>query len=336
MSNNDDNSVRTFRPHEFDESLLESFRYIQSIPGKDVRGKMIDCFNVWLDIDTPDVIRTVKTIVSELHNASLLVDDIEDRSTLRRGVPVAHSIYGVPVVINTANYVYFSALEKCFALQNPDCMRVFVTEILNLHRGQGREIKWREEFSCPTEKEYIDMILDKTGGLFRMAIGLLQPFCHKVVKSDLVALINDLSIYFQIRDDILNLVDPDFFKLKTFAEDLTEGKFSFPVVHSIHYVQQHAQRDTRLIAILRQKTSEVQVKRYAIQIMKETGSLTYAREACQKYKERVLAEINRLGGNPGLVQLITLLDSKLQQLDSQGLLVAKQTDLSSQTSASSF
>ena len=37
------------------------------------------------------------------------VDDIEDNSKLRRGVPVAHSIYGVPSTINTANYVYFQA-----------------------------------------------------------------------------------------------------------------------------------------------------------------------------------------------------------------------------------
>lgn len=37
------------------------------------------------------------------------VDDIEDNSKLRRGMPVAHSIYGVPSTINTANYVYFQA-----------------------------------------------------------------------------------------------------------------------------------------------------------------------------------------------------------------------------------
>lgn len=37
------------------------------------------------------------------------VDDIEDNSKLRRGVPVAHSIYGVASTINTANYVYFQA-----------------------------------------------------------------------------------------------------------------------------------------------------------------------------------------------------------------------------------
>lgn len=48
------------------------------------------------------------------------LDDIEDNSVLRRGVPVAHSIYGVGSTINAANYVMFIALENCIALGDPE------------------------------------------------------------------------------------------------------------------------------------------------------------------------------------------------------------------------
>jgi geranylgeranyl pyrophosphate synthase len=34
------------------------------------------------------------------------IDDVEDNSELRRGIPVAHKIYGVASTINSANYVY--------------------------------------------------------------------------------------------------------------------------------------------------------------------------------------------------------------------------------------
>jgi geranylgeranyl pyrophosphate synthase len=66
-----------------------------------------------------------------LHNASLLIDDIKDSSKLRRGVPVAHNIYGVPLTINAANYIYFLAMQKAFALQHSDVTQIFVGLFLN-------------------------------------------------------------------------------------------------------------------------------------------------------------------------------------------------------------
>jgi geranylgeranyl diphosphate synthase type 3 len=45
------------------------------------------------------------------------MDDVEDNSELRRGIPVAHTIYGVPQTINTANYVYFLAVQELLAIR---------------------------------------------------------------------------------------------------------------------------------------------------------------------------------------------------------------------------
>lgn len=50
-------------------------------------------------------INAIAEMVGVLHNASLMIDDIEDGSRLRRGVPVCHAIYGIPSTINTANYM---------------------------------------------------------------------------------------------------------------------------------------------------------------------------------------------------------------------------------------
>lgn len=47
------------------------------------------------------------------------IDDIQDNSILRRGIPVAHSIYGVASTINAANYVMIIALEKSLELGHP-------------------------------------------------------------------------------------------------------------------------------------------------------------------------------------------------------------------------
>ena len=37
--------------------------------------------------------------------------------------------------------------------------QVFCEQLLELHRGQGMEIYWRDSYICPTEDEYRQMII---------------------------------------------------------------------------------------------------------------------------------------------------------------------------------
>jgi len=300
-------------PHGEDNFLLEPFNYINSVPGGDVRGKLIDSFQLWLNVPTNQVLSDVKTIVAHLHNASLLIDDIEDNSKLRRGIPVAHNIFGVPSVINCANYVYFMALDLCRKLENREAMDVFVEEMLNLHRGQGHDIMWREKGECPSEEEYCDMVVNKTGGLFRLSVGLMQSFATKNKDTDFTPLLNKLGLYFQVRDDLINVADTEYMKLKSFCEDLTEGKFSLPVIHSI----QSNKADKRLLLILKQRTEDMDVKKYAQKIMLQSGSMRYTRERCISIKNDIVALIEDLGGNPPLMHLVEKLDEQVEGLECQ-------------------
>ncbi|KAK3748164.1 hypothetical protein QZH41_017989, partial [Actinostola sp. cb2023] len=163
-------------------------------------------FNVWLKI--PDGrLEIISDIVKMLHNSSLMIDDIEDNSKLRRGIPVAHNIFGVAQTINSANYIYFKALEKVLSLDHPGCINIFTEELLELHRGQGMDIYWRDSFTCPTEEEYKEMVRKKTGGLFRVAVRLMQIFTQNM--SDFLPLLDALSLFFQIRDDYANLLSDE-------------------------------------------------------------------------------------------------------------------------------
>lgn len=292
------------------DPLLEPFRYINSVPGKNVRGKLIECFQYWFRVENTTALDTIRHIVADLHNASLLIDDIEDNSKLRRGNPVAHSIFGVPATINCANYVYFIALERCRSLQHPDALRVFSTELLELHRGQGFDILWRERVSCPSEEEYLDMVRNKTGGLFRLAVGLLQTFATHHTTTDMTALVNDLAVYFQIRDDYINLADEEYMKSKSFCEDITEGKLSYPIVHGIRTEAP----DTKIVSILKQRTEDPGVKRYAQKLLKQLGSLEHTIVKCTELKVQIENRIAELGGNPELSQLLGLLHVQLDKL----------------------
>lgn len=80
---------------------------------------------------------------------------------------------------------------------------MYTEQLLELHRGQGMEIYWRDSFTCPSESDYKLMTVRKTGGLFMLAIRLMQLFSAN--KEDFTKLTAILGLYFQIRDDYCNL-----------------------------------------------------------------------------------------------------------------------------------
>ncbi|KAF9321943.1 geranylgeranyl pyrophosphate synthetase [Podila horticola] len=151
-------------------ALLEPYTYISSTPGKEMRTELIESFNLWLKLPSRELAIITK-VVKMLHTSSLLIDDIEDDSQLRRGEPVAHKIFGVPATINCANYVYFLALSELSKIPNPKMLTIFTEELLCLHRGQGMELLWRDSLTCPTEGEYIAMVNDK---LKRHAVKIME------------------------------------------------------------------------------------------------------------------------------------------------------------------
>jgi len=277
---------------------LGPYEYLFSNPGKDIRKDLIAAFNVWLQVPD-DVLDTIANVVAMLHTASLLVDDVEDNSILRRGVPVAHNIFGVAQTINSANYVYFQALNQISKLKNPECLKIYTEELLNLHRGQGMDLFWRDNLRCPTAEDYLEMVSNKTGGLFRLAVKLMQA--SSASEHDYVPLVNYIGLLFQIRDDYMNLHSSQYHDNKGFCEDLTEGKFSFPIIHSIRKDPTNLQ----LLNILKQRTEQEDVKKYAVTYMDEkTDSFAYTRTVLAELDVEARELVAAHGGNPVLLKIL--------------------------------
>jgi geranylgeranyl diphosphate synthase type 3 len=268
------------------------------IKGKEVRTLLIKAFDQWLKVPAHEL-NVITEVVGMLHNASLLVDDVEDNSLLRRGIPVAHKIFGVPQTINCANYVYFLSLEKITKLNNICLLKAFTEELLNLHIGQGMDISWRDSSTCPSETEYLKMIENKTGGLLRLAVKLMQccSTSTEMRDKDLMKLVNCLGRFYQIRDDYLNVQSTDYMKNKSYCEDLTEGKFSFPIIHCINNSPEYGKQ---LLNILRRRPTDDEVKRFAVSLMEKSGSFVYTLSALEQAKKELVSEFEEIGPNEEL------------------------------------
>ncbi|KAI7896688.1 geranylgeranyl pyrophosphate synthase [Mucor mucedo] len=289
-----------------EDILLEPFHYLCSNPGKDVRAKMIEAFDAWLQVPKEDLI-VITRVIEMLHSASLLIDDVEDDSVLRRGSPAAHHIYGTPQTINCANYVYFLALAEISKLNKPAMITIYTEELINLHRGQGMELYWRDTLTCPTEEDFLEMVNDKTGGLLRLAVKLMQEASQSEI--DYTGLVSKIGIHFQVRDDYMNLQSKQYADNKGFCEDLTEGKFSFPIIHSIRMDPSNRQ----LLNILKQRSQSVELKQFALQLLAKTDTFNYCRQFLEVLETEARQEISALGGNRMLEKIMDVLSIKTEQ-----------------------
>lgn len=266
------------------KALLQPYDHIASKPGKNFRSKLIGVFNMIYGIPQ-DKIELITALVDILHNASLLIDDIEDNSQIRRGLTASHLIFGTPMTINTANYMYFHAMEilqdiaKYDNVLLKDLMVIFNEEMINLHRGQGLDIYWRDSLPqiIPDDQMYFNMVMNKTGGLFRLTVRILERLTAKALGFSMVPLSNLLGIIYQVRDDYKNLLDEQMIANKGLAEDISEGKLSFPIIHGLRYGQ--ANDDKTLLYIMKLRTTEISLKHEAIDYLQNTSkSMDHSRQ----------------------------------------------------------
>ena len=94
---------------------------------------------------TDDVPRSLIDAIETLHAGSLIVDDIEDGSELRRGEPTLHRQVGLPLALNTGNWMYFRALESLAKLSLNDAdqhrmLGISIATIRECHEGQAIDL----------------------------------------------------------------------------------------------------------------------------------------------------------------------------------------------------
>ena len=195
-------------------------------------------------------------MVEFAHNASLIHDDIEDNSDIRRGKPAVHLLYGNDAAINSGSFLYFLS-TACLSSSEIKCetkyriQEAWNTYMRRLHLGQAMDINWHKYYySLPDMLLYEKMCRLKTGCLARLAAilavlcvkDLLNASCGEVSDKNQVLTDNNIEILgeaaeklglgFQILDDVKNLMAGAPGKKR--GDDIVEGKKSLPVLFYLH------------------------------------------------------------------------------------------------------
>lgn len=114
-----------------------------------------------------------------VHAGSLIVDDIEDDSSERRGEQALHRRIGTPLALNVGNWLYFVPLELLGTLGvSPKTELVLhrrvIAAMARCHAGQALDVGLRIDALAPVEVAEIVRVIAtlKTGALTELAIGV--------------------------------------------------------------------------------------------------------------------------------------------------------------------
>jgi len=253
--------------------------------------------------DDPKKYMDFVIIPEVVHNGSLIVDDIEDNSDIRRDKPCCHKIFGVDVAINCGNAMYFLPLlsliksREISAETKNKIYGVYAQEMISLSFGQAMDIAWHKGIANAdkiTEGEYLQMCAYKTGTLARMSAkiaAILVGVSDRVLEK-IGYFAESIGVAFQIQDDILNLIGEVDEYGKEIGGDISEGKRTLMVIHTLQIADEKDKK--RLKEILYMHTKDQKLIDEAIEIIKKYDSINYAKNFARKMINDTWCEIDKL------------------------------------------
>ncbi len=220
--------------------------------------------------------------IEHFHTAALIHDDIEDSSLTRRDQPCMHITEGLGLAINAGDLALALVCGTVIdddGLEDGIKLRVLAELVAMTTRtieGQALDIGWaRDDRFDLSVEDYLVMANHKTAfysGAIPLAVGAMIGGGTE----EQVEVLRDFGmasgLAFQIQDDVLNLVGTKESTKKDFRSDLTEGNA-------------HARGDPRaafsphrerLLELLSSRTVDPAELQEIVDIMTETGSITYA------------------------------------------------------------
>jgi len=181
------------------DELGDEVRHVVLSGGKRVRPTVTVLVCEALDGDMETAVEFAVGI-ELVHSASLVVDDIIDRSELRRGTPSAWAEYGHGPAIVASD----GLLGEAFGLfsANERAMQAVSESMVELGEGEATEL-----VAQPTnETEYMELARRKTGALFRAAaeLGAIAADADAYTVENFGTYAEKVGVAFQMRDDVLD------------------------------------------------------------------------------------------------------------------------------------
>ena len=217
-----------------------------------------------------------------LHAATLLHDDIVDDAALRRGRPVAHSLYGNAITVLVGDFLLARALSI-----SADTGKLEVTKVIsklteNMSQGEVFQLMRKGDVNL-TEDEYLGVIRQKTAVLFEAACrtSAILADASEEQKQALSEYGFNLGIAFQMADDLFDYTLDTSDLGKEVGADLREGKMTLPLISA--YKQASDSDKDVMQAIIKDQNFSREDFKTLVELLEKYGGIAYTKKMAASY-----------------------------------------------------
>jgi len=250
------------------------------------------------------------TAIEMFHNFTLIHDDIEDGSMMRRGKPCMHIKYGAPLALNAGDGLFMMVWRETLSIQNQrreEAQRLLLFAFTEVLEGQALELGWYKDDAWDiSEKEYLAMVGGKTGALLGASCGVgavLGGADERICKA-LTRFGTGIGVSFQIIDDVLNVEGDEKKYRKEIGGDIREGKRTLITMWALRMLP--GAKRARLEMLLKKKDKGAEDVNEARLLLLESGATKKALEYANGMMKTALSELECLPDS-GAKRLLALL-----------------------------
>lgn len=200
----------------WNDALLAPLRDFLARPSKGFRAGLVELgYRLGGGTET-ELPQELPLLIECLHAGSLIVDDIEDDSTERRGAPALHCSFGLPRALNAGNWLYFLPQVLLSRIAFTAEARLSAHERLSLcllrcHEGQALDLQVRVDQLAQRDVAQVALTTSrlKTGGLLGLAaaLGALAAAAPGTHVCAIATLGRELGVGLQMLDDLSGVLN---------------------------------------------------------------------------------------------------------------------------------
>jgi len=266
--------------------------YLFQKKGKRVRPALLILCSKLYDYQGNEDIR-LSAVVEIIHTASLIHDDIIDKSMIRRGKKTVHAKWGPNITVLLGDYLYITSIGLALKNKYKHIIELLTETSAQMIEGEITEYCMSGNIEI-SEQEYFDIIDKKTASLFSVTcqIGGILGQAPEKEENFLADYGTNLGMSFQIIDDLLNYAGDEKILGKPVLSDLKEGRITLPLIYTLNN-DSRTNRE-RIKEMLNSRNFKNEFQEEILNIIRSNGALDYSYQKAKEYAEKCKEIISHL------------------------------------------